>query len=114
MDFEPLWDMEKRFWLDGPDFYKSSLASDARMVFPPPVGILAGKQIVEGLKQGPRWQSVDFEEKTETGSGNTAVLAYKATGQRENDDPYVALCASTYVKSEGSWVLLAHQQTPEA
>jgi hypothetical protein len=114
MDFETLWEMENSFWLDGPDFYESSMASDARMVFPSPVGILAGKEIVEGLKQGPRWQSVDFEEKTETCRGDTSVLAYKAIGRRDGEDPYIALCASTYVKSDGKWVLLAHQQTPEA
>ncbi len=114
MDFEALWDMENSFWLDGPDFYESSMASDARMVFPSPVGILAGEEIVEGLKQGPRWQSVDFEEQTETSLGDTAVLAYKATGKRDGEEPYIALCASTYVKSDGKWVLLAHQQTPKA
>ena len=114
MDRSELWKMERSFWLDGPGFYKSSMASDAQMVFPSPVGILAGEKIVEGLKQGPRWQSVDFEKKTETGLGDTTVLAYKATGRRDGDDPYIALCASTYVKSDGKWVLLAHQQTPEA
>jgi hypothetical protein len=90
------------------------MASDARMVFPSPVGILAGNEILEGLKQGPRWQSVDFEEETETRLGATTVLAYKATAKRDNEDPYIALCASTYVKNDGKWVLLAHQQTPDA
>lgn len=113
MDFERLWEMEESFWLDGPDFYDRAMAADARMVFPPPVGILAGEQIVEGLKQGPRWESVDFQDKTETNLGDTTVLAYKATGHRKGDDLYTALCASTYVQNEGKWVLLAHQQTPE-
>ena len=112
MDFGSFWEMEKSFWLDGPEFYEESMASDARMVFPAPVGILAGKQIVEGLKQAPRWKSVDFEDKTETALGDTVVLAYGATGRREDGDPYSALCASTSVKSDGNWVLLAHQQTP--
>lgn len=114
MDFDILWKMEKSFWLDGPDFYERSMAPDARMVFPSPVGILAGEQIVEGLKQAPRWESVGFEERTETNLGDTIVLAYKATGRREDGDPYSALCASTYVKSGEKWVLLSHQQTPEA
>ncbi|WP_069301081.1 nuclear transport factor 2 family protein [Neptunicoccus sediminis] len=113
MNFKTLWKMENSFWLDGPDFYESSMASDARMVFPSPVGILAGNEIVEALKKGPRWLSVDFEQKTETGLGDTIVLAYKATGKRVGEDSYIALCASTYVKSDGRWVLLAHQQTPE-
>ncbi|OOY02929.1 DUF4440 domain-containing protein [Thioclava sp. F28-4] len=114
MNFETLWEMEKSFWLDGPDFYESAMASNAKMVFPSPVGILEGEQILEGLNQGPRWEAVDFEDKTETGLGHTAVLAYKATGRREGDAPYVTLCASTYVKADKNWVLLAHQQSPEA
>lgn len=113
MDYEKLWEMERSFWLDGPDFYESSMASDARMVFPMPVGILAGGEIVEGLRQGPRWKSVDFDDKTATHSGETVVLAYKATGKRDGDEPYAALCGSTYVREVGEWRLLAHQQTPD-
>lgn len=113
MDLNTLWRMEERFWLDGPDFFESSMAPSARMVFPPPVRILSGRQIVEGLRNAPRWNSVDFQDTTETCLGETVVLAYKATGQRDGENPYVALCSSTYVREDGKWVLLAHQQTPE-
>jgi Domain of unknown function (DUF4440) len=113
MEYEDLWKMERRFWLDGPQFYESSMATDARMVFPSPAGILAGDAIVEGLRQGPRWKSVAMDDKTATRSGETVVLAYKATGERNGAAPYVALCASTYVREGGKWLLLAHQQTPD-
>lgn len=111
MDYRELWKLEKSFWLDGPEFYKSSMAADARMVFPVPVGILAGQEILEGLRQGPRWKSVELDNTTETTLGDTAVLAYKISGQREGDETYDALCASTYVLKNGAWLLLAHQQT---
>lgn len=62
MNAETLWNMEQSFWLDGVDFYESSVAPEARMVFQSPVGILAGEQIVEGLRQAPRWSSVDFHD----------------------------------------------------
>ncbi|WDR05341.1 nuclear transport factor 2 family protein [Devosia rhodophyticola] len=114
MNYQELWEMEKSFWLDGPDFYKSSMAPNARMVFPAPVGILAGQEIVEGLRQSPRWMSVDFHKKTETELGDTAVLAYEASGKRDGEGAYIAFCASTYVRKDGAWVLLAHQQTPKA
>ena len=112
MDLSTLWKMEERFWLDGPEFYANAMAPDARMVFPPPVGILAGADIVEGLRHAPRWESVDLEHRSETHAGDTAVLAYRATGRRGGADPYIALCGSTYVKVGGDWLLLAHQQTP--
>lgn len=112
MTFEEHWDAEKRFWLDGPDFYKDRMAPAALMVFPAPVGLLEGKAIVDGLRQGPRWQSVDFSETAEAALGDTVVLAYRATGRRQGAEPYTALCSSTYVRTEGGWKLLSHQQTP--
>ncbi len=54
-----------------------------------------------------------MDDKTATRSGETVVLAYKATGERNGAAPYVALCASTYVREGGKWLLLAHQQTPD-
>ena len=114
MNSGELWKMEEGFWLDGPAFYEKSMAPDARMVFPAPVGILAGPEIVEGLRQAPRWKSVDFNSDTETKLGDTVVLAYEATGRRDGDKPYVAYCASTYVLKDDKWVLLAHQQTPKS
>lgn len=112
MTFESLWDTERRFWLDGPDFYDKTMLPHARMVFPLPVGILHGGAIVAGLRQGPRWQSVDMQERSETASGDTVVLAYRATGTRQGAGPYAALCSSTYVKLADGWKLLFHQQTP--
>lgn len=112
MTFQDLWTAERRFWLDGPDFYEERMAPEARMVFPPPVGILKGEAILAGLKQGPRWQSVDMDERSETVSGDTVVLAYRASGRRSDAEPYAALCSSTYVKVDGAWKLLFHQQTP--
>ena len=112
MAHDELWKMEKSFWLDGPEFYGHAMAPDARMVFPDPVGILAGEEIVEGLKQAPRWAEVRFDEREATGMGDTVVLAYRATGKREGEAAYVALCMSTYVKGGEGWRLLAHQQSP--
>lgn len=112
MDDETLWDSEQGFWLDGADFYRTHMTKDARMVFPEPAGILKADEILEGLDGAPRWESVEFDEKSLSRTATTAVLTYRATGQRDDDDPYTALCCSTYVKASGDWKLLTHQQTP--
>jgi hypothetical protein len=112
MDHNKLWKMERNFWLDGPEFFEKSMASEARMVFPAPVGILAGAEIVEGLRQGPRWKSVDFDDRTASQLGDTFILAYRATGKRDGEESYMALCGSTYVRQANEWLLLSHQQTP--
>lgn len=112
MTFDELWMDEKRFWLDGPDFYEEKMAPEACMVFPPPAGVLRGEAILAGLRQGPRWQSVEMTERSETAWGGTVVLVYRATGTRPGAGPHVALCSSTYVRTDGGWKLLFHQQTP--
>jgi len=113
LDFDDLWNAEESFWIDGPEFYEKRMMADACMVFPSPVGILEGQEILDGLRQGPRWQSVDFREKSQVRSGDTTVLAYKATAERKDSQPYIALCSSTYIRNGGTWKLLSHQQTPE-
>jgi hypothetical protein len=88
------------------------MAADALMVFPPPAGILKDEAIVDGLRQGPRWRSVEMTETAETTAGDAVVLAYRAVGQRDGAEPYTAYCSSTYVRGEDGWKLLGHQQTP--
>jgi hypothetical protein len=41
-----------------------------------------------------------------------AVLTYQFTGRRGDDQPYVALMTSAYSRSDGTWKLVLHQQTP--
>ena len=107
-----LWEREQRFWLDGSDFYREHMTRNALMVFPKPVGILKGDEVLQSLKGAPRWKSVDLDRRSIAEAGDTTVLAYEATGLREGGEPYSALCCSTYVKDGGRWKLLAHQQTP--
>ena len=57
-------------------------------------------------------KSVDIGEKLQAQLGQTIVLAYKATGRREDAKSYSALCSSTYVRDDGRWKLLSNQQTP--
>lgn len=109
---DDLWDKEKSFWLDGVDFYRHHMASDAIMVFAEPTGILQGQEVVSSLENAPRWQAVQFADQRDFQAGEATVLAYKATGLRSGADRYVALCSSTYITRAGTWTLIAHQQTP--
>ena len=107
-----LWDIEKRLWLEGEDFFADHMVDDAVMVFPEPVGILRGAEIIEGLKYAPRWTSVGASDLATVKRKGLAVLAYRATGQREGADRYEAYCLSTYEQRKGEWLIVAHQQTP--
>jgi hypothetical protein len=90
------------------------MAGDATMVFPKPVGILEGDQILQRLTGAPRRKSVDIGEKFQARLGQTMVLAYKATGRREDAKSCSSLCSSTYVRDDGRWKLALASADPFA
>ncbi|NVO24535.1 DUF4440 domain-containing protein [Donghicola mangrovi] len=105
------WQDEERFWLDGPAFYRDTMADDAVMVLPKPAGILNRPDILEIIQNAPRWDSVSFEDEIAMKHGSAFVLAYEAVAQR-GDDTYRALCSSTYCEADAGWQLIAHNQVP--
>ncbi len=111
-DESELWRLEESFWLGGAETYRSAMADGAIMVFPYPAGILQGEKITDGVTSGPRWRSVLMKDRAANIRGNVAVLAYKAEAEREAEPIRQMLCASTYLREDGSWRLMSHQQTP--
>ena len=109
---QELWELEERFWLDGAEAYRKRLVSDAVMVFPYPAGILQGDAIIDGVESAPRWRSVVMSDRVFRRRGDTALLAYRASAEREGDPICEMLCASTYLNDGGEWRLISHQQTP--
>ncbi len=107
-----LWDLEERFWLDGAETFRKKMSDDAVMVFPYPAGIMQGSAIIDGLKSAPRWRSVLMADRVFRRRGDTALLAYKASAEREDAPLTQMLCASTYLNDGGEWRLISHQQTP--
>ena len=107
------WEVERGLWLGGAAAFRRWVAAECLMVFPAPVGILVGPAILESLAGAPRWERVDFGEKTLRRSGEAAVvLAYRAEAVRPGGATHLALCSSTYVDEAGDWWLVQHQQTP--
>lgn len=104
------WDLEKHFWTEGPGFYRDNMARNAIMVFPAPVGLLSGQEIIDGLDGTPRWEEVEFEDRRKLENGKFTVLSYRAGGKRADGDSYSARCSTSYYKEDGRWKLFAHQQ----
>jgi hypothetical protein len=109
---DELWNLEERFWTGGGDSARGLAAKGAVFVFPYPAGILPGGAIWESLARTPRWRSIVMSDKVITRHGDTAILAYRSSAEREGVPIYEALCASTYLCDEDAWVLMAHQQSP--
>lgn len=110
---QEVWNTERSLWLVGDDAYAAHLADDCLMVFGP-TGILQRDQILETIRQAPRWTSVEMTDTTLLTPGDSVaiVIAYKAQASREGSPPYSALCSSTYLVIDGELKLAQHQQTP--
>lgn len=112
MSANDIWEIERLLWVNGESFFAETMTDDCLMVFPDPVGILEGNEIVEGLRKAPRWSDVEMDKRTTVDHGKTIVLAYRATGVRHGDGTYRAFCMSVYERDGTNWRIAAHQQTP--
>lgn len=69
-------------------------------------------KVVESMGGSP-WASFELSDERVLHLGDgSAVVAYRATAQREDGRSYTALFNSTYVRENGAWRLAVHQQTP--
>jgi hypothetical protein len=95
----------------GKRFYASVLRHDAVMLFPGGMRIVGRDRILDSLGSQP-WESFRIEDaRTVALLADAATLTYKVTAQRQGQAGYVALIASTYVRDDGQWKLVVHQQT---
>ena len=111
-DEATLWGLEEHFWTGGLDSARATTATGAVMIFPLPDGILQGDKIWDRLKHASPWRSVEMTDRTFSRQGNIVVLAYRASAERPDTAIYEALCTSTYLRDEGKWLRMSHQQTP--
>jgi hypothetical protein len=109
-----LWDLERRFWLDGAAFYADHLAPDALLVLPAPAGVLDHAATIASLRDAPRWSALAMDARRELAlASDTVALVYRAMARRGDGTPdYHADCSSVYVRGGGGWRLALHQQTP--
>ncbi|MCT7664117.1 nuclear transport factor 2 family protein [Shinella kummerowiae] len=110
MDEDPIWELERRFWLEGICVYEAHLHKDARMIFPG-MGILDRSAILDSLRDAPRWDHVDMCNRQLADAGNVVFLAYVAVARRGDSHPYKAFCGSTYIRKNPGALMIAHQQT---
>jgi hypothetical protein len=111
---ERLLELEEAFWTGDAGVYRQNLTDNALMVFPQPAGVLTRDQTLETITAGPRWAAVDFDDVHLVRlTDDAAVLTYKASAHRPDDDSaYAPLASSVYVRQGGAWTLAFHQQTP--
>ena len=111
MDAQSIWALEERFWLEGSSVYDDLLDPACLMAFPG-IGVVRAADVLDSLKQAPRWASVEISSRTMGRAGaKVLVLGYTAEGRRDGADPYRCFCTSTYRADGERWRLVQHQQT---
>ena len=113
MNEDVAWEIERQLWTGGAAHYRKLVDPRCVMAFPAPGGLMDFDAIMASLDKMPRWSSVELSEKIVTHPAkDVTVLAYKARGRREGENPYDAFCTSTYCRSGEAWQLVQHQQSP--
>lgn len=108
-------DLERRGWeaLSGPvgaKFYADLMTDAGLMVFP---GLTLDKRATIRAIAGERpWSWFRLEDVRVVEVGDMAVVTYRATSQREEDE-YRARMSSVFARVDGRWRLVLHQQSPE-
>lgn len=108
---DELWTEERDFWLKGAAEAARKLDEGCLMAFAGS-GILTRRKVVEGLSSAPRWQEVTMSDRASIETDDICVLAYRATARRAGAETYRALCTTTWIRREGDWRIVQHQQTP--
>lgn len=113
-----LLDLERRAWealsTDGDAaaaFYGSVLDDEVLILLPGGLVVDDRQSVIDSMRGAP-WDSFELaDERVLEVDDRTAIVAYRATARRA-DDEYRALLNSTYVRRDDGWKLVLHQQTP--
>jgi hypothetical protein len=70
------------------------------------------EQVADSVQGGPRWrvEEMDFEGLVQP-TDDIAMLTYRVRSVR-GDEHYRARISSGYVRRDGGWKMMFHQQTP--
>lgn len=97
------------------EFYQEHTAADALVVFPAPVGVITGDEMVSAINAGNPWSDYAISEpRIVEASSDSAILIYYVTAHRPGQPEYQALISSGYAQRDGQWKLVFHQHTPLA
>jgi hypothetical protein len=104
--------MEQRFWSGGATDFRRTLDDDCLIAFGEAAGVTS-RDLIADQAGGEHWHDLDIEvEGFLQPTEDVALLTYHATAVRANDEPYEARVSSGYVRRDGDWKMMFHQETP--
>lgn len=105
--------IERSLWKGGVDAYRRNLDDDCLVAFAQQAGVSSREEVAGTVEGAPRWKDLEMEvEGLLQPTPDIAILTYRASAVRGEDETYQALISSGYVKRQDAWKLMFHQQTP--
>ena len=103
--------MEKKLWSGGQSEYRNTLDNDCLVAFTEMAGVSSRDQIASQAK-ARRFSDVNIDvDGLLRPTDDVAILTYHVHALREKM-PYDAVVSSGYVRRDGVWKMMFHQQTP--
>lgn len=110
---EELLPIEKSLWTGGPDAYREHVDEMCLLAFTTMAGVSSRDEVAATVADAPRWRELEIDvQGLVQPAADVAVLTYRASAIRGNDERYRALVGSGYVRRDDGWKLMYHQQTP--
>lgn len=110
---DELLSLEEELWTAGAAPYREHLDDECLVAFTEMAGVSTREQIAGTVDDDERWRDLEIEvEGLLRPTEDVAMLTYRAEAARGNDDRYRALASSGYVRRDGGWKMMFHQQTP--
>jgi hypothetical protein len=106
-------ELERRFWTGDADFYKENLDAECLIAFTQMAGVMTREDVAGTVGSGNRWKNLDLTVKgLLEPAPDVALFGYEASAERDTGEAYSALVSSGYVRRNGRWKMMFHQQTP--
>lgn len=103
------------FWSGGPGYDRQNLDDLCVTVFTELAGICKRHEIAAMITEMDRWRELKLEVKgCLEPAPRFAILSYIVNAAHKNSEPDAAAVTSGYVKRNGAWKMVLHQQTPLA
>ena len=110
---EDLLSIEESLWTGGADDYRRHLDDECLVAFTGMAGVSSRDEVAATVEGPDRWRDLDVDvEGVHQPTSDVAILTYRASAVRGDDEAYRALVSSAYVRRDGTWKLTFHQQTP--
>ena len=108
--------IERDLWTGGPEEYHRHLDADCLVAFSDDTaGVSSREEIAGSAGHSPRWHELDLDARgLLRPSDDVALLTYRASARRGDEEHYEALVSSCYLRRDGEWRMVFHQQTPLA